>query len=178
MPQELRRPSNNVTLNWQVTLFCISRIIYDVHRLGSDDGDVVQEGGLQLERHRSLNKIGHALHYKYKAYLQAITLCWILLWRNQVFKKISFSPKVKEISKSLDLKDPAIVQGMYIFKQPGIGDTSIWMIKIMMLAVGRRNIINHFKVVKFCLFLYKKSVRRGRSFEGVNVMIFPSKLTT
>ena len=41
--------------------------------------------------------------------------------RNQVFKKISFSPKVKEIAKSLDLKDPAIVQGMYIFKQPGIG---------------------------------------------------------
>ena len=29
---------------------------------------------------------------------------------------------MKEISKSLDLKDPAIVQGMYIFKQPGIGD--------------------------------------------------------
>jgi len=63
-----------------------------------------EEGELQLEKHRSLNKIGHALHYK-----------------NQVFKKISFSPKVKEISKSLDLKDPAIVQGMYIFKQPGIG---------------------------------------------------------
>ena len=89
---------------------------------------------------------------------------------------------MKEISKSLDLKDPAIVQGMYIFKQPGIGDTSILMIKIMMIATmlaeGRRKIINHFKVVKFCLFLYKKSVRRGRSFEGVNVMIFPSKLTT
>ena len=47
------------------------------------------------------------------------------MWRNQVFKKISFSPKVKEISKSLDLKDPAIVQGMYIFKQPGIGDIAL-----------------------------------------------------
>ena len=33
---------------------------------------------------------------------------------------------MKEISKSLDLKDPAIVQGMYIFKQPGIGDPNGW----------------------------------------------------
>ena len=55
-----------------------------------------------------------------KAYFDTITP-----WRNQVFKKISFSPKVKEISKSLDLKDPAIVQGMYIFKQPGIGDIAL-----------------------------------------------------
>ena len=31
------------------------------------DGDAIagQEGELQLEKHRSLNKIGHALHYKY-----------------------------------------------------------------------------------------------------------------
>lgn len=26
--------------------------------------DFAQEGELQLEKHRSLNKIGHALHYK------------------------------------------------------------------------------------------------------------------
>jgi len=63
-----------------------------------------EAGELVLEKDRSLNKMGHALHYK-----------------NPVFKKISFSPKVKEIAKSLDLRDPAIVQGMYIFKQPGIG---------------------------------------------------------
>jgi len=63
-----------------------------------------EEGNLLMDKHRSLNKMGHALHYK-----------------NQVFKKVSFSPKVKEVAKCLDLKDPAIVQGMYIFKQPGIG---------------------------------------------------------
>ena len=28
--------------------------------------DFAQEGELQLEKHRSLNKIGHALHYKYQ----------------------------------------------------------------------------------------------------------------
>lgn len=63
-----------------------------------------KEGNLALDKHRSLNKMGHALHYK-----------------NPVFKKVSFSPRVKEVAKCLDLKDPAIVQGMYIFKQPGIG---------------------------------------------------------
>ena len=33
---------------------------------GDDDDDAAQEGELQLERHRCLNKIGHALHYKYR----------------------------------------------------------------------------------------------------------------
>ena len=57
-----------------------------------------------MDKHSSLNKIGHALHYI-----------------NPVFRKISFSQKVQMISRSLSLRDPAIVQGMYIFKNPGIG---------------------------------------------------------
>ena len=62
------------------------------------------------------------LHVKYfQVTLKMTYLNTFTFLRNQVFKKISFSPKVKEIAKSLDLKDPAIVQGMYIFKQPGIG---------------------------------------------------------
>jgi len=63
-----------------------------------------EEGQLQMDKHSSLNKIGHALHYI-----------------NPVFRKISFSQKVQMISRSLSLRDPAIVQGMYIFKNPGIG---------------------------------------------------------
>jgi len=63
-----------------------------------------EEGKLQLDKHCSLNKIGHALHYL-----------------NPVFRKISFSQKVQLISRCLGLRDPAIVQGMYIFKNPGIG---------------------------------------------------------
>ena len=58
-----------------------------------------------MDKHKSLNKIGHALH-----------------WINPVFRKVSFSQKVQYISRSLKLRDPAIVQGMYIFKQPGIGN--------------------------------------------------------
>eukprot|EP00092_Neocalanus_flemingeri_P040510 GFUD01044115.1.p1 GENE.GFUD01044115.1~~GFUD01044115.1.p1 ORF type:complete len:292 (-),score=76.12 GFUD01044115.1:147-1022(-) len=61
-------------------------------------------GELQMDKHKSLNKIGHALH-----------------WINPAFRKVSLSDKIQKISKSLALKDPAIVQGMYIFKQPGIG---------------------------------------------------------
>merc|ERR1740128_1427738 len=57
-----------------------------------------------MDKHKSLNKIGHALH-----------------WLNPVFRKISFSQKVQLISRCLGLRDPAIVQGMYIFKNPGIG---------------------------------------------------------
>ena len=38
----------------------------DGDEVGDDDDDVAQEGELQLERHRCLNKIGHALHYKYR----------------------------------------------------------------------------------------------------------------
>jgi len=35
--------------------------------------------------------------------------------------KVSFSEKTKAVAKDLGFKDPAIVQGMYIFKQPRIG---------------------------------------------------------
>jgi len=63
-----------------------------------------EAGELQLDKHKSLNKIGHALH-----------------WINPIFRKVSFSQKIQYISRCLKLRDPAIVQGMYIFKNPGIG---------------------------------------------------------
>ena len=51
-----------------------------------------------------MNKIGHSLH-----------------WHSPAFKKVTFAEKVKNLAKDLDFKDPAVVQGMYIFKQPRIG---------------------------------------------------------
>jgi len=63
-----------------------------------------ENGDLQMEKQKSLNKVGHALHFY-----------------NPIFKRISFSQKVKEVALSLDMKDPAVIQGMYIFKHPGIG---------------------------------------------------------
>ena len=35
--------------------------------------------------------------------------------------QVSFSNKIKAVAKSLDFKDPILVQGMYIFKQPKVG---------------------------------------------------------
>jgi len=61
-------------------------------------------GELQMDKHASLNKIGHALH-----------------WVNPEFRRVSLSQRVQNVSQSLGLQDPAIIQGMYIFKQPGIG---------------------------------------------------------
>ncbi|KAM7304712.1 phytanoyl-CoA dioxygenase domain-containing protein 1 isoform X2 [Ixodes scapularis] len=63
-----------------------------------------EQGNMVVNKLRSLNKIGHALH-----------------WLNPVFKSVSFSEKVKQLVKEVGFKDPAIVQSMYIFKNPGIG---------------------------------------------------------
>ena len=58
----------------------------------------------QVPKELSLNKIGHALH-----------------WLVPEFKKVSFSDKMKKTAKQLGFISPAVVQSMYIFKQPGHG---------------------------------------------------------
>uniref|UniRef100_A0A6I8P3F6 Phytanoyl-CoA dioxygenase domain-containing protein 1 n=1 Tax=Ornithorhynchus anatinus TaxID=9258 RepID=A0A6I8P3F6_ORNAN len=63
-----------------------------------------KEGNFKVPQDKSINKIGHALH----AY-------------DPIFKKITHSPQVQEISRSLGYKEPVVVQSMYIFKQPHIG---------------------------------------------------------
>lgn len=57
-----------------------------------------------MEPHLSLNKIGHALHET-----------------NEVYRKITLDERVKEACFQLDFKDPAVVQSMYIFKNPELG---------------------------------------------------------
>lgn len=61
-------------------------------------------GELRLDKHASLNKIGHALHYLEPA-----------------FKAVTFSEKMKAVARDLQFQDPNVVQGMYIFKNPRIG---------------------------------------------------------
>lgn len=63
-----------------------------------------EDGSLKVDRHLALNKIGHALH-----------------WLVPEFKKVSFSDKIKQAARQLGFVSPALVQSMYIFKQPGIG---------------------------------------------------------
>lgn len=58
-----------------------------------------------LEWELALNKIGHNLHDL-----------------NSVFQKVSYDGRVGSMCEELGLKDPLLVQSMYIFKQPFIGD--------------------------------------------------------
>ena len=63
-----------------------------------------EQGELIVPKHESINKIGHCLHMK-----------------NDVFKKVTFSDKVKQLIKQLNYKRPSIPQSMYIFKNSKIG---------------------------------------------------------
>jgi phytanoyl-CoA hydroxylase len=62
------------------------------------------DGTLKYEKEKSINKIGHALHDL-----------------DPIFERFSRSEKVKELTKSIGMKDPLLLQSMYIFKQPNIG---------------------------------------------------------
>ncbi|XP_072015991.1 phytanoyl-CoA dioxygenase domain-containing protein 1-like isoform X2 [Amphiura filiformis] len=67
-------------------------------------GAVNDKGELLVEKHKSLNKIGHALHEL-----------------DPEFKRVTYKKKIHDICRGLSFKKPVIVQSMYIFKQPGIG---------------------------------------------------------
>ncbi|CAL1291214.1 unnamed protein product [Larinioides sclopetarius] len=63
------------------------------------------QGNLTMEKKQALNKVGYALH-----------------WWHPIFKKHTFSQKVKDLMKTLQYKDPVVVQSMLIFKKPKIGE--------------------------------------------------------
>lgn len=69
-----------------------------------EEGAVDKEGKLLVDKTRAFNKIGHALH-----------------WLDPDFKRVTFDSRIKEITRDIGFKDPAVAQSMYIFKQPGIG---------------------------------------------------------
>ncbi len=56
------------------------------------------------EDQRSINKLGHAMHDL-----------------DPEFVAFSHGPRLAALARSIGLADPAVVQSMYIFKQPGIG---------------------------------------------------------
>eukprot|EP00262_Sarcandra_glabra_P017370 TRINITY_DN593_c0_g1_i1.p1 TRINITY_DN593_c0_g1~~TRINITY_DN593_c0_g1_i1.p1 ORF type:complete len:292 (-),score=51.94 TRINITY_DN593_c0_g1_i1:394-1269(-) len=62
------------------------------------------DGNLKQPKQLSINKVGHALHEI-----------------DPIFKKFSHSEEMSSLLFSLGYKRPAIIQSMYIFKQPGIG---------------------------------------------------------
>lgn len=62
------------------------------------------EGKLRQSKELSINKIGHALHDL-----------------DPVFDKFSRTRELAQVVESLDVKNPLLIQSMYIFKQPNIG---------------------------------------------------------
>jgi len=62
------------------------------------------EGELRVPKERAINKIGHALHDL-----------------DPVFAPFSRSPRFAEVCRAIGMRDPLLLQSMYIFKQPGIG---------------------------------------------------------
>jgi len=76
----------------RISFFCEPKAV-------ADDGK-----SLVNAKHLCINKVGHALHEK-----------------DEVFHQLSFSDKVKNVSKSLGYKHTVVPQSMYIFKQPFVG---------------------------------------------------------
>jgi phytanoyl-CoA hydroxylase len=62
------------------------------------------DGTLKYEKEKSINKIGHALHDL-----------------DPVFERFSRSEKIKDLAAAIGMKNPLLLQSMYIFKQPNIG---------------------------------------------------------
>jgi phytanoyl-CoA hydroxylase len=68
------------------------------------EDDVLVDGELVVEKHRAVNKIGHALHDK-----------------NPIFEAITFSPSIVQYAVDLGITDPIVLQSMFIFKSAGTG---------------------------------------------------------
>lgn len=62
------------------------------------------DGTLKYEKEKSINKIGHALHDL-----------------DPVFERFSRSEKIQDVATANGMKNPLLLQSMYIFKQPNIG---------------------------------------------------------
>lgn len=68
-----------------------------------------QDGDLRAPFANSINKIGHGLHDK-----------------DPLFKSFSQDQRIKTICHQLGVERVGLVQSMYIFKQPEIGDAVSW----------------------------------------------------
>jgi phytanoyl-CoA hydroxylase len=69
-----------------------------------EEGAFDADGQRRVPWERAVNKLGHAMHDL-----------------DPVFMDFSRGPRLQRVADDLGLRDPKIVQSMYIFKQPGIG---------------------------------------------------------
>ena len=76
----------------------------DKIRFFFEEGAFLPDGQLKNKKERSINKIGHALHDL-----------------DETFNRFSRGIKIKQLIEDLKIRNPLLLQSMYIFKQPGIG---------------------------------------------------------
>ena len=76
----------------------------DQIRFFFEEGAFKPDGSLRQDKALSINKIGHALHDL-----------------DPVFERFSRTPELAALASELGLKQPLLLQSMYIFKQPFIG---------------------------------------------------------
>lgn len=76
------------------------------NRIGAffEEGAFDAAGRLQVPLARAVNKLGHAMHDL-----------------DPVFNAFSRGPRLQAVAEGVGLREPRLVQSMYIFKQPGIG---------------------------------------------------------
>lgn len=76
----------------------------DKIRLFFEDGALDDDGRFTVDRHQSVNKIGHALHDL-----------------DAVFSDFSRKPQLAALAVDLGQADPGLIQSMFIYKPPRIG---------------------------------------------------------
>jgi phytanoyl-CoA hydroxylase len=76
----------------------------DKVRFFFEEGAFDADGRPLVKKELAVNKIGHALHDL-----------------DPVFDEFSRSPELESLVESLGVREPLLLQSMYIFKQPGIG---------------------------------------------------------
>ncbi|XP_038046187.1 phytanoyl-CoA dioxygenase domain-containing protein 1-like [Patiria miniata] len=76
----------------------------DKIRFFFEQGAVNDKGELSVDKHKAINKIGHALHELVPE-----------------FKKVTHKQNVQDVAKKLGYVKPVLVQSMYIFKPPKLG---------------------------------------------------------
>lgn len=76
----------------------------DKIRVFLEDGAVDADGALTVDRHRAVNKLGHAMHDL-----------------DPVFDRVSRAPVLARLAGAVGLEDPRLVQSMVIWKPPVLG---------------------------------------------------------
>ncbi len=81
----------------------------DKIRFFFEEDAIDDNGSLRVSKSQAINKIGHALHDL-----------------DPVFCAYSHDRRFDSLARDLGLRDPLVLQSMYIFKQPGIGGEVNW----------------------------------------------------